>query len=586
MNASTENLKPPIKEYRARNSVVGRFINANTTRPKKKAKVIKGPKPSMSESQLIGKELILEIINKSSEIGEFFKEHLINQKNFENRIIKRELNLITENNFFEGKIKEKNSEFNFKFISSLLNKILNLNSNGTLNILNFNCSEEKTINLNRFYEKNSEIIYSELYEDENYADCKLLLLYDNFNFCVIDLFKLNINNEKEDFLSLENAKSNYFNFKPYLFNKNIKKYFPDYKNNIKLLIIFNNFYSKNKNVILNFSQISNQIFVFNFECFQIIKNLKFNYFDLFIFNNNFIENLKKLIFEIFKFNWTEKLFDFYKNLCEDFKNENLNKENFKKLGILLNSNEENLLSNLNDFYYQNDLIENVLEPLFNYLNDNKENFNNIFNFSELLNNLIEKIDLINNIKNNIEKFNNLFDTKNDIFIKFIIQGFLRNLDLEKIFKENDKEKKGYLTKLKLLELIQKLTFGFSENNLNQFLFSEFIFDENGNFMYNYLFTKFEYNIIKIIFTKNENNDKKNEYKIFDDFLIQTINENFKHEISNLVLLNNSNLLFCISPINKNIIIFQTEINFNYLPESIEKIGTINLNSKTNQFPFF
>ena len=585
MNASTENLKPPIKEYRARNSVVGRFINANTTRPKKKAKVIKGPKPSMSESQLIGKELILEIINKSSEIGEFFKEHLINQKNFENRIIKRELNLITENNFFEGKIKEKNSEFNFKFISSLLNKILNLNSNGTLNILNFNCSEEKTINLNRFYEKNSEIIYSELYEDENYADCKLLLLYDNFNFCVIDLFKLNINNEKEDFLSLENAKSNYFNFKPYLFNKNIKKYFPDYKNNIKLLIIFNNFYSKNKNVILNFSQISNQIFVFNFECFQIIKNLKFNYFDLFIFNNNFIENLKKLIFEIFKFNWTEKLFDFYKNLCEDFKNENLNKENFKKLGILLNSNEENLLSNLNDFYYQNDLIENVLEPLFNYLNDNKENFNNIFNFSELLNNLIEKIDLINNIKNNIEKFNNLFDTKNDIFIKFIIQGFLRNLDLEKIFKENDKEKKGYLTKLKLLELIQKLTFGFSENNLNQFLFSEFIFDENGNFMYNYLFTKFEYNIIKIIFTKNENNDK-NEYKIFDDFLIQTINENFKHEISNLVLLNNSNLLFCISPINKNIIIFQTEINFNYLPESIEKIGTINLNSKTNQFPFF
>ena len=586
MNASTENLKPPIKEYRARNSVVGRFINANTTRPKKKAKVIKGPKPSMSESQLIGKELILEIINKSSEIGEFFKEHLINQKNFENRIIKRELNLITENNFFEGKIKEKNSEFNFKFISSLLNKILNLNSNGTLNILNFNCSEEKTINLNRFYEKNSEIIYSELYEDENYADCKLLLLYDNFNFCVIDLFKLNINNEKEDFLSLENAKSNYFNFKPYLFNKNIKKYFPDYKNNIKLLIIFNNFYSKNKNVILNFSQISNQIFVFNFECFQIIKNLKFNYFDLFIFNNNFIENLKKLIFEIFNFNWTEKLFDFYKNLCEDFKNENLNKENFKKLGILLNSNEENLLSNLNDIYYQNDLIENVLEPLFNYLNDNKENFNNIFNFSELLNNLIEKIDLINNIKNNIEKFNNLFDTKNDIFIKFIIQGFLRNLDLEKIFKENDKEKKGYLTKLKLLELIQKLTFGFSENNLNQFLFSEFIFDENGNFMYNYLFTKFEYNIIKIIFTKNENNDKKNEYKIFDDFLIQTINENFKHEISNLVLLNNSNLLFCISPINKNIIIFQTEINFNYLPESIEKIGTINLNSKTNQFPFF
>ena len=583
MNASTENLKPPIKEYRARNSVVGRFINANTTRPKKKAKVIKGPKPSMSESQLIGKELILEIINKSSEIGEFFKEHLINQKNFENRIIKRELNLITENNFFEGKIKEKNSEFNFKFISSLLNKILNLNSNGTLNILNFNCSEEKKINLNRFYEKNSEIIYSELYEDENYADCKLLLLYDNFNFCVIDLFKLNINNEKEDFLSLENAKSNYFNFKPYLFNKNIKKYFPDYKNNIKLLIIFNNFYSKNKNVILNFSQISNQIFVFNFECFQIIKNLKFNYFDLFIFNKNFIENLKKLIFEIFKFNWTEKLFDFYKNLCEDFKNENLNKENFKKLGILLNSNEENLLSNLNDFYYQNDLIENVLEPLFNYLNDNKENFNNIFNFSELLNNLIEKIDLINNIKNNIEKFNNLFDTKNDIFIKFIIQGFLRNLDLEKIFKENDKEKKGYLTKLKLLELIQKLTFGFSENNLNQFLFSEFIFDENGNFMYNYLFTKFEYNIIKIIFTKNEN---KNEYKIFDDFLIQTINENFKHEISNLVLLNNSNLLFCISPINKNIIIFQTEINFNYLPESIEKIGTINLNSKTNQFPFF
>ena len=69
----------------------------------------------MSESQLIGKELILEIIKKSSEIGEFFKEHLKNQKNFENRIIKRELNLITENDFFEGKIKEKNSKYNFKF---------------------------------------------------------------------------------------------------------------------------------------------------------------------------------------------------------------------------------------------------------------------------------------------------------------------------------------------------------------------------------------------------------------------------------------------------------------------------------------
>ena len=103
-------------------------------------------------------------------------------------------------------------------------------------------------------------------------------------------------------------------------------------------------------------------------------------------------------------------------------------------------------------------------------------------------------------------------------------------------------------------------------------------------MYNFLFNKFEYNIIKIIFTKNDENNK-NDYKNFDNFLTQTINENFKHEISNLILLNNSNLIFCISPINKNIIIFKYEINYNYLIEIIEKIGTINLNSKINKFPF-
>ena len=39
MNASTENLKPPIKEYRARDSVVGIFIKANTTKPKKELKI-------------------------------------------------------------------------------------------------------------------------------------------------------------------------------------------------------------------------------------------------------------------------------------------------------------------------------------------------------------------------------------------------------------------------------------------------------------------------------------------------------------------------------------------------------------------
>ena len=106
-------------------------------------------------------------------------------------------------------------------------------------------------------------------------------------------------------------------------------------------------------------------------------------------------------------------------------------------------------------------------------------------------------------------------------------------------------------------------------------------------MYDYLFNKFEYNIIKIIFTqKDENKNEKNEYKNFDNFLRELINENFKYEISDLILLNNSNILFCISPIIKNIIIFKYEINFNYLIEIIEKIGTINLNSKINKFPFF
>ena len=181
---------------------------------------------SMSAIHVLARKIIKDIIEHSIKIAILHTNHKKYQKIYENRNIKKEENIITKDSQFSGKIySSKNSNQRWKFISKSLGRIITIDNKGEIKLYSFNNQKSKIYIIPN--KDNNLIISSELYEHEQTADCRLLILYKNLIFITIDLIKLN--NEKKDELSesIELSFTQPFNFKPYLNIPDIVEYIPE-----------------------------------------------------------------------------------------------------------------------------------------------------------------------------------------------------------------------------------------------------------------------------------------------------------------------------------------------------------------------
>ena len=240
----------------------------------------KSKRKKVDDKKIIVRDQTSEILSRAFNIAEFHYIHKKDQKKFENREIQQDTTFISKDEtIFKGEI-NLNSKLTWNFISRIYNRILSIEQNGNLTISNFDNTDYYIISLNKFYEKDSLIISCELFENDTTPESKLLILYNNFNFCVVDLYYLNINKEKNEdpMISLENAKGTYFNFKPYLNTPFIDSFVPNFSNGMKILIFPQTLKTIDNTIILNFTQISSRIIVFDFLSNVIVGNYVFNIF--------------------------------------------------------------------------------------------------------------------------------------------------------------------------------------------------------------------------------------------------------------------------------------------------------------------
>ena len=179
--------------------------------------------------------------------------------------------------------------------------------------------------------------------------------------------------------------------------------------------------------------------------------------------------------------------------------------------------------------------------------------------------------------------------------------FSRNIKLKNLFRFQDKKNKGYIEAQIAMEMINDLPIGFSQSEIDNIFSYFYLFDENNKYMYNSLFDTDEYLISKIIsysplIQKDKNsfsckcenfNDTKSEIILENEVSNHIINSIFnKRELTDILYLKTSNIIFVIAPFNKHIYIFKRETKLTNMPECLQKIGIINLKSFYKNSPGF
>ena len=577
-------------------------MKTNDVKKKKKT-----TKTSLSEKQLLARSIIKDIIEHSIRIADFNFSHKKYQKIFENRLIKKEVNFVTHDLYFSGQVFPSNNEnHKWTFISRAIGKIITLELDGEIKLYDFNTKKHKIYQLPM--EENLKIISSEIYEHEQKADSRLLLLFQDFTFYTINLFLLNSeeleNNNMESIMGI--ICSNPFDFKPYL---NIYEYNSSIPNieNIKNLLIFPKNVSDNCNdIILNFSQIAGKFLVFNFISNSVVGNYIISHEDYEEINdNNDLQNIKNFINLFVNKSWTLKQYEFSSNIINSICLSH-NKIEFNKLAKVLSLkgslDEDVQLEQINQGEYSiNDdenaknIYTNNLEPVITFELGNIS----IYSIIKRLKIFFDKVNecflaYVNNdysfIKEELKKYLILF-----------MKCFARNIKLKEIFLSCDKENKGYVDEQIAYEIFSNLKIGFSQSDLEELFTVINLFDENKKYMYNYLFELDEYVIAKIISfsppnnidpnifsCKCENYSKPEQVQINEnEILNHIINSIFnKRELTNIIYLNSSNLIFTITPYNKNIYIFKRNTKLSNNPEKPQKIGSIELNSFYRNSPKF
>ena len=507
------------------NSTGETLADSNNTRKAyfEKKKLLKEKE---KQENIIEKDIITETIMKSCEMGEFHIIHKFNQKNYENREVQRELNFIDNDNLFQGIIKEYN-ELNWKFISKCLNRIMVINSNGILISSSFDNTIIKEINLNKFFEKDHIIISCEFYENDIIPESKLLLLYDDFNFCTIDLFLLNIEDERNEnsMISLENAKGAYFNFKPYLNIPNVQNYIPNYSKGIRILSFPKTLETSNNLIIINFTQISGRFIVFEFISNLIVSNYTVNPEDFSNIDREYMRIVKEFIKLFFEKSWSISQYQYLVKLIQDIKKENHNFDNFKRLAILLASNDEDIkrrnydekhlqFIEINKDIYQNEkyneIYGNIISPIFtNSLQDPLISLN-AFNLLNKITEIFSKIYScsIASSKNNLSMSTGRFKIYQNLFLLC----FNADINLEKLLRQEDPNNTGLISKEKITSIFKNCIIGLTDSDVDELLYDYYIFDDNNNYMFNYLLLLEEQQMTNIVFSSSQYLIPKNRFQ--------------------------------------------------------------------------
>ena len=169
-----------------------KMSNTSTSRKKKKLKTKKAEYIPLSETQILAKKTIKDIIEHAIQIADFHIKHKKNQKTYENRKIKKELNFINKDSLFKGNIPHSIENYNWSFVSKLLGKIIYIESNENLILYDFDSRNESPLSFNlRESDQEKTIISAELFEHESNYKCNLLLVYHDFTFKSYDLFMIN-----------------------------------------------------------------------------------------------------------------------------------------------------------------------------------------------------------------------------------------------------------------------------------------------------------------------------------------------------------------------------------------------------------
>ena len=640
-----------------------------SSKKKKATKKILTQRTPLSETEILTKKIIHDIIECSIQIADFHIKHKKNQKTYENRQIKKVQNFISKDSLFIGNLPQQNRESNnWTFISKLLGKIIYVETNtNILMIYNFDTNNETPLQFNLGFDE-KKIISAELYENEKNMKCILLLLFQDFSFITYDLFSLN-QNELEGDDDVYKSKISEFDFKPYLNIPNIDEYFPNYSNGIKIIIfpkVLNNY---GADIILNFTQIAGKFLIFNILSNSIIGNYIINQKDYVTTESEYLSKLRNLINVFFTKVWSIKqyecLIQIINSICGD-NNSNIY-DDLKKLAVLLNmsSNDEgdNLSLLLHTKQYTFTQIKNVKSCKERDIEAEKLYSNILLPILAKSNSdscIITLKTLLIKIKNFFEKLYGcsiavgkadltLIEGKFKVYQNLFLKCYNRDINLRQLFINKDIDNNGYVDKKDAVEIFKDLPIGLTLEEIDELLTKYNIFDENGKYMYEYLFLLDEQIITKIVFStplnlldgnkftcgyfinsKTTNNIEFNnikgkmssptnpgkgelvsidtEYDInknygnkiqekcdltmpekkfdYEYLLDYIINNCLTIEIADMVIFTSLNLLFIVTPFNQNIPIFKLDTKFSNRPKVLEKIGMINLNSYYNNYPGF
>ena len=591
-------------------------------------KIGKGKAQKISSTNDV-REILKNMVDKSMKIAEIKQYHKKSQNSFENTLIKIEENYIIKDTNFSGRIYPTNNEnLKWVFISKSLGKIITIENNGEIKLYDFNTRRHNKYNLMKEEDENKIIIATELYEHAQTAESKLLILLNDLTFFTVDLIILdsqpNINEEYDIQKIINSATSKPFDFKPYLNLQNIHKkneeldeventeeYMEEERkeeiekfSNIKNIIIFPKTVNDNcKEIILNFSKIAGKFLVFNFYSSSIIGNYIINHQDLEEKNdNNNLDNIYSFINLFVNKTWSLKQYKFASSII-DLICSTKSEQNFKKLAKVLSMNDQNndeILDRIisDEMKLDDEQIneyDSIIFPIINFqLGDIT-----IYTILKRLKIFFDKVyECFNAFKEN--NFS-LIKGNSKVFLSLFMKCFSRNINLKDLFKFQDKKNTGYVDKQIAHELLEDLPIGFSDTELKDIFTLLDLFNESKKYMYNYLFDIDEYLIAKIIFFSPINQKEKNLFclKCENDFKseLETIKENEvsnclinsifnKRELTDILYLKTSNIIFVITPFNKNIYIFKRNTKLTNLPEFLDKIGIINLNSFHIKSPLF
>jgi hypothetical protein len=352
-------------------------------------------------------------------------------------------------------------------------------------------------------------------------------LYDDFNFCTIDLFLLNIEDERNEnsMISLENAKGAYFNFKPYLNIPNVQNYIPNYSKGIRILSFPKTLETSNNLIIINFTQISGRFIVFEFISNLIVSNYTVNPEDFSNIDREYMRIVKEFIKLFFEKSWSISQYQYLVKLIQDIKKENHNFDNFKRLAILLASNDEDIkrrnydekhlqFIEINKDIYQNEkyneIYGNIISPIFtNSLQDPLISLN-AFNLLNKITEIFSKIYScsIASSKNNLSMSTGRFKIYQNLFLLC----FNADINLEKLLRQEDPNNTGLISKEKITSIFKNCIIGLTDSDVDELLYDYYIFDDNNNYMFNYLLLLEEQQMTNIVFSSSQYLIPKNRFQ--------------------------------------------------------------------------